>query len=244
MAFKRKKENKKERSSLLIFMVCLVAAMITYTGALLLQRNILEQAKEPVTEVYTAVKDMERNTFLDDGNFDSYFKLEGRPNSSLPENHITAKDRSVLIGTYAARDYAAKDIVTTKGFSAAVSVKNEIEAPIEISFGVPDLAQAVGGTIRQGDRINIYAVREVPGETGDTSLSTEQREKSYQCMEIYTNAFVTGAYTAAGDAIAADADPETDAPTTVISVLIPMAAEQEFDLALESGTIRVSRVCS
>lgn len=323
----RRKEEKdkepEEKGRVKLFLIIGIVGIVVYIALLAIQGRMLERHKEPTEAVYTAAVSIPENTHITKENVDDYFVLADRVKTSLPEGFIGEKQKADLLDTFLSREYAEKDVVTQKGLSKIKDIRKSIENPIEISFGVTNLAQVVGGTIRAGDRINIYSIRETEqgaktkaeagteagsgaeagaeaeaeagtgaeyeaededeaeagteaedeagtgtgagtgektetgkptdaaagtesgteSETGGVTLVTSGTKKSYECVEIFTNAFVTSAYTAAGDAIKTGKGEELEAPTTVINVLIPMSAEKDFNLALENGTVRVSRIC-
>ena len=89
-----------------------------------------------------------------------------------------------------------------------------------------NLSQVVGGILREGDRINIWSVT----ETNNNGVGKVTAEK------ICDYAYVTRVFTAAG--VQVNADSGNDSAAMVINIIIPEEKEQEFNIALEKGTLR------
>ena len=92
-----------------------------------------------------------------------------------------------------------------------------------------NLSQVVGGILREGDRINIWSVT----ETNNNGVGKVTAEK------ICDYAYVTRVFTAAG--VQVNAASGNDSAAMVINIIIPEEKEQEFNIALEKGTLRVGR---
>lgn len=87
----------------------------------------------------------------------------------------------------------------------------------------------VGGIIREGDRINIWSLSK-RNENGGSIMEAEK---------ICDYAYVTRVFTAAGVQVGQAA--QDSAAATVVNIVIPESKEEEFNIALEMGTLRVGR---
>lgn len=236
---KEKIDKKKGSGSIKIAGVCCLLCVILFVALILIQESIVNQHKEQTLKVYTVACDLKQHTKIDESNVDTYFVTEDRAVSSLPNDAIT--DKKQLINKFVERDYAAKDVVTVVGIGLVGDASAGIEDPIEVSLGVTDLSQVVGGVIREGDRIIIDSV--VSKESNTDANGVVSGEKSFECNNICNNAFVSRAFTSDGKEISVDAAIEEAAPTTIINVYIPKASHEDFNKAVAEGTIRVSRIC-
>lgn len=222
-----KSENKEHRRSIRVrsFILCFIAALVLYAVMLYIEKSVLDEDEK--TKVYVTANELVRDTLITEDNVSDYFKLEEYSTSGLPEGCIT--DITSIIGMIADRTYAPKEIITLTGFVSENERIQGIENPIEVSLNANTLSQVVGGVLRAGDYINIWSVQQSSG-IGDKTTSA---------VQICSHAYVTRAFTSSG--VQVDRDAADEQATTVINIVIPADKEEEFNIALANGTIRVGR---
>lgn len=189
-------------------------------------------AEEETAPVVVAVQEIPQNTKITEG-FGS-FTIKEIPVSLLPEGALT--DIGQAAGQFTVCGIGKNQILSKTLFTDKESMAAKVQEPLEVSVGADRIAQTVGGTVREGDRINVSAVNNTY-VTGEDGINTYV----YTSQTIASNVYVTGTFTAAGARVDSH---DTEQPVTVINIIIPAAAEESFNEALEDGTLRISRICS
>lgn len=217
------KERKKGRKGALVCLYCVILTAVLYAFLLYVEKVVLRE--EQVADVYIASKDIEEGVLIDEANAAQYFNKVSRALSILPNGYVT--DLTVLYNMFTTRDYVAKDVITTAGFTSEADKTADIINPVEISIATSSLAQAVGGILRTGDYINIWSVTE--SSLNGTSEITAERV----CEHVY----VSKAFNSSGVQLVRGADTE-DSAATIISIIMSEEDEEDFNVALAQGTIR------
>lgn len=202
-----------------------IVTMTLYAIMLFVEGKVLKQ--EDYTAVYVAQTDIAENTMISADNAGMYFSLEQRRSDWLPVGCVT--DMTQLLGMMTAQDIAVNEILTMGKLSDTDRRTEGMEAPVEVSLNANNLSQVVGGVLREGDRINIWSV----SENNSNGIAVVSAEK------ICDYAYVTRVFTTAGVQLRnGTAD---DNAAMVINIVIPGKREEEFNVALESGTLRIGR---
>ena len=176
--------------------------------------------------MYVSVKEVPENLLITAENIGGYFALMERPLSAVPDNAV--ENAAELYGKYTGRMIDKNEILTGKSFSSLDERTRGIEHPIEVSLNASSLSQMVGGVIRAGDYINIWAVK-------NTNINGESVTKT---ENICTHAYVTRTFTSSGEEASGN---DKDKATLVINIIIPAEQEEEFNRAIVEGTVRVGR---
>lgn len=208
-----------------VFVYSLVMTLVLYSAMIFVERTILKS--EEYVSVYVAEGTVEKNTVVTAANIDELFALEERRADWLPDGSIS--DAAGLLGMTVKYGYEKNEVVTYSGLSAADTRMEGIENPVEVSLDAGSLSQVVGGIIREGDRINIWSV----------SRKNENGENIISAGKICDYAYVTRVFTSSG--VQVKQASQDGAAATVVNIVIPGAKEEEFNIALESGTLRVGR---
>lgn len=195
-------------------------------------------AEEETAPVVVAVQEIPQNTKITQekvGQLEGFgsFTIKEIPVSLLPEGALT--DIGQVAGQFTVCGIGKNQILSMTLFTDKESMAAKVKEPLEVSVGADRIAQTVGGTVREGDRINVSAVNNTY-VTGEDGINTYV----YTSQTIASNAYVTGTFTAAGARVDSH---DTEQPVTVINIIIPAEAEESFNEALEDGTLRISRIC-
>lgn len=224
---KQNKSDNGSHSSIRVrsFVFCLIAAFILYMVMLYIERSVLNSDEK--VPVYVTGKEIVKDTLITEENAADYLVCEERSVSELPQGYIT--DIKEVTDMITDRTYAKNEVITISGFVSEQDRVSEIENPVEVSLNANTLSQVVGGVLRAGDYINIWSVQ----------TASAYDLKTTQAVRICSHAYVTRAFTSSGVQI--DRDATEEQATTVINIVIPADKEEEFNLALANGTIRVGR---
>ncbi len=208
-----------------MFVYSLIMTLVLYSAMIFVERRLLKT--EEHVSVYVAKETVEKNTIVTMENIGELFSLEERRTDWLPDGSVS--DAGQLLGMTVKYGYGRNEIVTIGGLSASDMRVEGIERPVEVSLDAGSLSQVVGGIIREGDRINIWSLSK-RNENGGSIMEAEK---------ICDYAYVTRVFTAAGVQVGQAG--QDSAAATVVNIVIPESKEEEFNIALERGTLRVGR---
>lgn len=187
-------------------------------------------AQEETCAVYVAVKELPENLKMgEDGS--GYVSRKKIPLSLVPKGAVT--ELSQITGCFSKCSIAENQILSVSLFADKKGAVPEISDPVEVSIGTNAIAQVVGGTIREGDLVNISTVRL------RTKMFQENGQNGYETVPVAFKAYVTETFTSSGISVSSEDDTQ---PVTVINILIPASEEAAFYEALEEGILRVSRI--
>ena len=226
--YRQKKADKvkKEKGgvSAKVILCSVIVAAVLYALLIFVEKSIVDS--EATKQVYVSVKEVPENLLITAENIGGYFALMERPLSAVPDNAV--ENAAELYGKYTDRVIDKNEILTGKSFSSLDERTRGIEHPIEVSLNASSLSQMVGGVIRAGDYINIWAVK-------NTNINGESVTKT---ENICTHAYVTRTFTSSGEEASGN---DKDKATLVINIIIPAEQEEEFNRAIVEGTVRVGR---
>lgn len=157
---KRKaKQTKGGDKKLVAALVALICAFVIFIVMLTVQKYIINS--EETKSVIVATVDVPKGVVLTEENMLNYFSMEQRPVSDLPEN--TFSTGHALTGKITGCEIYAHQVVTDN-LIIAENFYEGIEDPVEISIEVEKIGQAVAGTLRAGDVIDLKLVVDVEQE--------------------------------------------------------------------------------
>lgn len=185
------RQERNRRNNMKRITISALVAFILFIALTIIQSSILNQ--ETKVTVYQVQKDIYDGTKITEDNFNEYFATKAVQASLIPDGYIT--DSSLIIGKFINRNYKARDVITVDGLNDSEALYNSnIEHPVKLSFQVGNLSDSVSGTIREGDYINIYGMKNGKNADGEVVLLTNQ---------IYTfkHIYIEKAYNSSGDII-------------------------------------------
>lgn len=207
----------------------LISAMFFCLCIIMIKSMVKEEEKVTVVVATEAIPE---NLKITDINR-KYFTIKEIPVSILPEGVL--KDIEQVNGYFTVCKISKNQILTTNFFADKMDSITMSEKTVEVSVGTGSISQIVGGTIREGDIVNISSV------TGD--YATDENGDNtyvYTAVTIAEGAYVTKTFTSAGTSVESH---DAEQSVTVINLLLPAEDENEFNAALEAGTLRISRIC-
>lgn len=225
---KEKEESARDKKSGRVKMLffCVAGTVVLYAALVMMQASLVNDFKEYEVTAFVPARQIPANTRITEQNVSELFTRVVRDSRTLPPDYIT--DTSALKGQYTAKIQEPMEIICKSGFQA-LFMAADLKEPVEVSFQVSSYDQAVGGVLREGDRINLYVVK-------------AEEEKEMTVRQIVENTYVTRAFSGAGVELKREAAEEADTPATILNIYIPKTQEETFNKAIAEGTLRISRV--
>ena len=217
-------KQKSRTKSLVGIFAGIVIAAIVFVALLVIQKNILD--KEETAKVYAVKEELSIGVKVEASNIDTYFKAQEVPVKILPEGYIKYGETDKLLDKFVNKTYITNDIVTDRFLVTYEDMVSKIENPVEVSFAPGGLPAAVGGILREGDRINIYKI-------------TSNKTTGVVSECIMGEAYITKAFNGSGEAIKTT---DKTTPATLLNLIISSDIEAEFHEAMYAGTLRLSKI--
>lgn len=193
-----------------------VAAIMVYLILLNVEKNVLSNYEKG--SVLAAQKDIIHGVVFTQENIPLYFEEVQIDQRLIPSAAVTDKEQ--LIGMLAGINIDKGSILT----SSMLNMQNEeiaaMKQPVIAGFKADDLFQVVSGTLRTGDKINIYTVE-------------EDFKTAYL---VWENILVQQVFDTAGVTILAQ-DQNTAAAR--INILLEQDSVEQFYSELARGSLRV-----
>lgn len=201
--------------------VSLILAIALFGGLLAAESSLLNQYEK--TTIVSAKAEIEEGLVITSSNLDTYFALTEIPLSIKTETSLT--DISKLNGMLFTSDVSVGEFISTNDYIKKSSVLTGITDGLRVSIKVADFSQAVAGTIRQGDLINLIG----------TKISSEKVVETI----AFENVYVDGVFDANGVEIEKT---KKNTPAVVLSIIIDTSMEEEFNTLASFNTIRASKI--
>lgn len=198
--------------------ISLIISIILFVGLLVLESNITSPNGK--VEVVKAVDNIKEGTVIDESNKDSLFEVVTVDGSLDFETALRKTDD--LIGGIIDTEIKKGEIISSERLIDKDSVLGKIEYPVETSVRVTDISQVVGGTLREGDIIDISVV----------NSTTTENEK------VLEGVYVSKAFSSDG----VEVDRNSELSVLTVNIIVSPEDEAKLNQAIELGTIRVSKV--
>lgn len=215
-------EKKKKKSGIVGLIIGIIISIGVFFALVTLESNMV--APNGTKKVYIATEEIEKGTVIETSeDFNKIFKL-GNVNSDLViDGAIVEGEESTIIGSLITTDVLKSEQISTKKVIAKDSVLASFSNPREVSIKGTDIADVVGGILREGDLINIEVIDSV-----DNSVETVEK-----------NVYVDKVFSSDGVRIGQTNDTLS---ALTINVLIEESEELSFKEKLAKGTIKLSKV--
>lgn len=213
--------NRQSRNKLLAgsIITALVASMIIFAVMLHAEKNMLTAYEKGI--IYVAKQQIPENVVVSEKNLDKYFAVKELDKTVIPDTALKTPEEALnLVSRYA----IDKDTLLTSGmFENQDKVKAGMKEPVIAGLKAEDLYQMVGGTLRTGDRIDIYKI--------DVENPSQPVWKDVYVYEVFDN---TGEVIPEGDTI-------TSAQR--INIYLERSEVEHFYTELSMGTLRAVKLC-
>ncbi len=204
-------KNKESKYGLLI--AAILTAMGVFTIMTYFQRQALADFEKK--EVYVAVSDIPRGTVITEENAALYIEVKNVDAGCVPETALT--DYRLTCGMSPEYDIDKGTLLTAGMFSDSDDVLLSMTSPVLAGFKTEDLAKAVSGCLRAGDRIDIY------------SADPETGEEILLCQDVY----VECGYDSSGNAV------NGESPAVMFNVYLERDDASAFYGGLRNGYMYV-----
>ncbi|MCR5458353.1 MAG: SAF domain-containing protein [Acetatifactor sp.] len=192
-----------------------IATAAIYAALLQAEKSMLADYEKG--EVCFAVKDVPKGQLITEENVREYFAMNEVDAKLIPETAIRKMEE--IAGLIAAGHVDQGAMLTTGMFQTINEVTAGMKEPVVAGFRAEDLSQLVGGVLRAGDKIHVYATE----EDGETVL-------------IWENIYVQQVFNASGGYIE---NADLAGAAQRINVFLDKENVEEFYSRLEQGTLRV-----
>lgn len=199
--------------------ISLIIAIILFVALLFIESKVI--APNGTTNVVIATSDVDKGVVITSENVNTYFKEKENVDGELEvSNSIKSLDE--LIDTKVNSNINKGEVVSQNDVLDKESILADIQEPIEVSLKVEDISQMVGGTVREGDMIDISVVDEI----------------SLENKAVLSNVYVNKAFGADGAEISRD----NTTSVLVVNVIISKEDEAILNSSLETGVVRISKI--
>lgn len=215
----------------LYIIISLVLTVILFIGLLFVKEKIASDVK--YVNVATVIKDVSQGEIITSKNVEDYFKIEKVPSDrNIKGTYEKLKD---IKDVKTKVDLKEGEVVAEKDFVDTNKYVDDIKNPVLTSIAVSSVSNAVGGSLREGDVINISVITN-QSASGSSVGTVGADKKTYNFNTVY----VDSAKDNNGADIAID-DKESSA--TVFSVILNKEDSDNLNAALNNGSlVRIEKV--
>ena len=220
---KKSAEGKKRDILPGAMLIALVAAVIVFFAMLNAERNVLQSYEKGT--VWVASEEIVRGMKVTEENVGSLFVSKEMDKSLIPEKAVT--DISTLIGKYAYGTSDVGAVITESMFADAEKFSEGLANPALAGLSASDLYEVVGGVLRAGDKVNIYAI--------DFDSMNNESEVVLRWEGVY----VAEVFDSSGNSIEGS---DTVTPAQRLNIWLEESQVEDFYSQLARGSLRVVRV--
>lgn len=197
----------------------LVASLAVFGAMMQMEHNMLADYEK--VPVIVAGKKIPRGTVITAENRGDYFAEIEMDKKVVPANELISWEEAE--GMVAEIEIAPGVLLADGMFETMEEITAEMTSPVIAGLRAEDLYQIVGGTLRTGDRINIYHI-------------TEEGEVSLDWKKLY----VQEAFDNGGNSIPAS---DSHTPAQRLNVYLNEQDVEMFYSELEKGNLRIVKIC-
>lgn len=197
----------------------LVVAIAVFVVMLHLEKKLLTDYEKG--SVYVATKEIPKGLLIDERNAEEYLTVKELDVGIIPDTAIRKSEQ--IIGLIPITKIEEGVVLSQGMFEKQNEILSKIEEPVIAGFKAEDLYQVVGGVLRSGDRIHIYN----ESEEGLVSLK-------------WSDVYVQQVFNSAGMSVD---NIDTDTAVQRINIYLAKEDVERFYTELETGMLRVVKVC-
>ncbi|WP_143315243.1 RcpC/CpaB family pilus assembly protein [Clostridium sp. HBUAS56017] len=165
------------KNKITAFVISLVITVVSFLFILYIEQKIFNP--EGTTSVYVVNKDkLDKGYVITEDNFDQLFKLEKRRSDQVTPYYI--KNKEDLYNFYIKQDMYKNEIIAADKVESLDNDLKNIDEKREITVTAPSSAAAVGGKLREGDKVDLIATNKKSNST-----ITETKIKNLYISKVY-----------------------------------------------------------
>ena len=216
-----RKENSKKNEMVKVKLGIFIAALITAAGVFAMMTYLQRQALSDFEkkDIYVAASDIPRGVVLDEANAKDYLIMKSVDAGSIPDNGTL--DPDMITGLSPVYDIGKGTLLTDSMFDSSGALLASMSDPVLAGFRTDDLSKAVSGSLRAGDRVDIYST---DPETGEGFLL---------CADVY----VESGYDSSGNRV------NDEKPAVMFNIYLESSDTAVFYEGLASGSLYVVKRC-
>lgn len=162
------------KNKIMVFVISLIITLTAFMFILYIEKKLLNP--NGTTKVYVVkAEKVDKGQVIDDKNFENLFTEDERRNEQLVPGYIENKED--LLNTTVMENLYKNEVATAKKLERTDDILKDIENKREITIKCSDFADAAGGTLREGDRVDIFNT--------STSNSKVRTEPLLQNVYVY-----------------------------------------------------------
>lgn len=218
----RGKKESKAMKTMKLLAGCAFAAFMAAAAIwlVLLRVEKSELSGYEKRKVLVAIRDVPEGQLITAENRGDYFAMESIDARIVPESALMVAEQAENV---VARTVIGKGCVLTEGHLRQMeSITAGMKEPVVAGFRAEDLCQVVGGVLRAGDRIHVFASEEEAGT-----------------LLIWENVYVQQVFDGTGNAIESS---DRTTPAQRINVFLDKEDVEDFYTRLDQGTLRVVKI--
>lgn len=200
--------------------ISLLLALLLFAVLLTIQQSMKEEPES--VWVFSTKADIPKHIVLTKENINSYVEKSDIPVMWLPEGYISSEE--ALYGMMAQTNIPKGSILCEAAFQVYEQYYADYEELHWISVPIQELYEGVAGSLRSGDFIDIYILKE--------------EEEIYQCELLQERVLVAETYTSQGTGIETDSE---DGLCQLIVIPIEKQNTAAFYEQLAKGSIRIAK---
>lgn len=215
--------SKKKRAIIVTIVIGLLLSFMLFVFMTQLEKELLSDYE--TKQVVRSIKEVPAGTWIKESNATEFFLVEEINGQVVTGETIT--ELSELYGSYVNRDIGIGEIMYSRVLCSEERLVKEFTSPAEISIRIEDEANGVAGTLRKGDRVNIY-VNEV-----------ESTIKNRKFKEVLKDVIINETYNSSGELIGMSDNVEK---ACIITFYVEEDSVAELLTQFASGTIIISKM--
>ncbi|MBR1930042.1 MAG: hypothetical protein IJ833_01010 [Lachnospiraceae bacterium] len=209
----------KEKLRMGSIVAALIASVALFVAMLQIEKRMLTEYERGT--ILVAAQEIPKGQLLTKENMTEYFAVKELDKECIPATALISMEQ---VEDMVAVTVIEEGVLLTEGmFERMNEIVGDMQEPVVAGCKAEDLYQMVGGVLRTGDRIHIYAVT----EDGETKL-------------VWQNIFVQQVFDSVGGGIANE---DHSSPAQRINIYLEKKDVEQFYTALANGTLRVVKVC-
>ena len=206
----------------MVFVISLIITVTSFMFILYIEKKVFNP--NGTTKVYVVKEDkIDKGYVIDEKNFDDLFKEEERRTEQVVPNSIESKEEAY--NSYLKQDMYKNEILSLDKKESVEEGLSNIEDKREISIKASDIAQVVGGQLREGDFVDVITTYSLSNK-----VVTETKA---------SNAYIYKTYSSDGSEIKRSSK---DKPATTINLVLSATDASTVENAMNLGKIKLVKV--